>query len=579
MKVYEAEIKQTQPIGYAMVYVPQVYIQTTQPFPQVYDRSGTLVVDLPAILPGDRFEPSACKVRGLPFAGKLRHFAGVAVREVSEIIDSDGAWGDAPGAQRGFILDFGGMRSILRLLRNGTTLKYALVLPWQGTDFALGSLYPSQTGSTPTRPPDTSGAAQVSLRGAESQKFYVQIIGNLTLDQFLDACVLETLVFPANIRASVADRPPFWTHPGPLQGDTDMIGLSEALSSLAADLTAPLAPKLTLQSDAPGVLELPESFSLPAAEKSAAASWAGSPSTSLALRAGVPGVFPLHFPLPEDGKVWELRSLKLEAAALLAPWIAESVTPDPDGPTGNASIRIDARLSAGQNFASGPGLELHGVGLYLASPGDAGAELSVELAADEGGRPAGDSALASRMLSVSGPASWYEVLFDGPLVLEPGAEFWIVAKAKSGAAQWGVAPALNPAVSSSTAPTVLTPLSPHGALYSEDGTAWQPYPRMLPVPPASVAAPAAGLRVFRAPRPEENQARVTVSHANGTSIVEMALPVSDEAVETEWLWPAASRPLLPPAADGRLIHLDIRSRSSGSLEIGAATVFFAWKEA
>jgi len=60
--------------------------------------------------------------------------------------------------------------------------------------------------------------------------------------------------------------------------------------------------------------------------------------------------------------------------------------------------------------------------------------------------------------------------------------------------------------------------------------------------------------------------------------VEMALPVSGEAVEVEWLWPAASRPLLPPAEAGRSIQLDIRSVSSGALAIQAATVFFAWKD-
>jgi hypothetical protein len=573
MNVFEAEIKQSQPMAYAVYNQPQLYIQALQPFPPLYAKSGTVTADLLLIQPGDRFEPSTSIVRGLPYSGTLRNFSGVAVREVGEIVDKDGAWGDAPGAQHGFILDFGGMRSILRLLRTGSTLKYALVLPWQGTDFALGPLYPAQNGSYPNRLPDADGAARISLRGAESQKLYVQIHGNLNLDQFLDACVLETLVFPANLRASVGDRPPFWTHPGPLQGEAGMTGLAEALTSLAADLTAPLAPKLTLQSDAPGVLELPESFAFLSAEKGAAASWAGSPSTALALRAGVPGVFPMHFPLPEDGKVWELRSLKLEAAAVLSPWIAESVTPDPGGAaSGIASIRIDARLSAGQNFPSGPGMELHGVGLHLASSADA--ELSVELVSDDAGRPAGGAALASRMLTASGPAAWYEVLFDGPLLLDPGRDFWIVAKAKSGAAQWGVAPALEPTAS----PGLPLPSS-QSALYAEDGTAWQPYPRMLPVAPASVAAPAAGLRVFRAPRPEENQARVTVSHANGTSVVEMALPVSDQAVETEWLWPAANRPLLAPAADGRSIELDIRSRSSGSLEIGSATVFFAWKEA
>jgi hypothetical protein len=577
MKFFEAEIKQYQPAEYATFHAAPLYRQNHQPFPPLSERSGTLVSPLPGILPGDRFEPAVCKVKGSPFAGKLKDFSGAAVREVSETVNSNGEWAASTGSQRGFILDFGGMRSILRLLRNpGSTMTYVLVLPWQGTDFAMGSLFPSQTGTTPTRKPKSPGAEEVSLRGAESQKIYVQIQGNLTLDQFLDECVLETLVFPANLRASVGDRPPFWTHPGPLQGEVDMTGLAEALTSLAADLTAPLSPRLTLQSDAPGVLEFTGDFSFLSAEKSAPASWAGNAATFLELRAGVPGVFPMHFPEPQDGKTWELRSLKLSATAALAPWILDAVTPEPASES--ASIRVDARLSAAQNFPTGPGVELFGVGLLLGSA--QGAELSIELQADDGGRPAATPALASKMLVISangGNSAWYEASFETPWLLEAGKDFWIVAKAKSGSARWAVAPVVAPVAEDAG---TTAPGKAYAALYAEDGTAWQPYPRMLPVVSAAVAvaAPAAGLRLFRTPRPEENQARVTISHAYGASVVAMSLPVRDEPVEVEWLWPASGRPLLPPAEDGRRIDLDVQARSSGGLDVKAATVFFAWKE-
>jgi hypothetical protein len=534
--------------------------------PQPHTQSGTLILDLPQILPGDRFEPAAVTVTGEAFYGKLKAFANVTVREVPEIVNADGAWGDKPGEQRGFILDFGGMRSILRLLRSGSALTYVLVLPWQGTDFAQASLSPAYSGPFPMRTPEERGTHQFSLRGAESQKLYVQIAADLTLEEFLDQCMLETLVFPANLRASVADRPPFWTYPGPLQGETAMQGLSEALTSLAADLTAPLAPKLTLQSDAPGALQVPGGFAFLKAEKSAAASWAGSPGTAVPLRAGVPGTLPMRFPVPEDGKIWLLRSLKLSAAAGLAPWILDPVTPDPAG--GTSALRINARLSAAQGFLCAQPVELHGVGLLLAAP--QGAELSIELFADDGGRPVAAEALETRMLAVSGESAWQEALFEKPLLLEAGATAWIVVKAKSGSALWNVAPAAGSIA----------------ALYAEDGTAWQPFPRMLPAASGSPAAPgaktpvaypSAGLRLFRTPRPEENQSRVVVSHANGASLVEMALPVSDEAVEVEWLWPEAGRPQLAPAEGGRGIELGIRALSSGNLDISAATLFFAWK--
>lgn len=564
--IFAAEVKAVAQMPYGAYAALQAYGIATLPYPALSELSGTRTFDLPQILPGDRFEPAAVAVTGAAFAGKLRHFAGVSVREVPEIIKSDGEWGGGPGAQRGFILDFGGMRSILRLLRAGSSLGYVLVLPWQGTDFGAASLFPAHGGRVPTRTPAASPVAQVSLRGAESQKLYVQVANNLTLDEFLDQCVVETLAFPANLRASVNDGPPFWTHPGPLQGEASMTGLAEALTSLAAGLAAPLVPRLALQSDSPGVIAVPGGFAFLQAEKSAPASWAGDAGTTVPLRAGVPGTLPMHFPLPVDGKAWILRSLKVSAAATLSPWIFEAIGPDPQGSP--SSLRADARLSAAQGFAAAQAVELFGVGLMLGAAPDA--EVSVELCADEGGRPAPGPALAVCMLSLSGEAAWRDALFEKPLSLDAGTAWWIALKAKSGTVWWSAAPAG----------------AAKRALYAEDGTAWQPFPRMLPAPlPAGSPAPAktpvdfpaAGLRLFRAPRPDENQARVILSHAGAASTVEMALPVSDEAIEVEWLWPEGHRPELAPADSGRSLELGIRSLAGGTLEIAGATLYFAWK--
>lgn len=574
-----AQVKNKQ-VEYGRDYASVAYSVATLPFPDpLYDHSGTLVADLPELQPGDRFEPIAFTVRGLSFAGRLQDFAGASVRENPEIVNADGAWTSPSGDQHGYILDFGGMRSILRLLVQSSPMGYVLVLPWLGTDFAPGSLFPSQSGNPPTRLPASSPVSAVSLRGSESQKLYVQVKGKITLEQFLKGCIVESLVFPSNLRASVADKPPFWTHPGPLQGDDKMTGLAEALSALAADLTAPLGPKLTVQSDAPGVIRLPDGFSALTAEKSAAASWAGDAATSLPLQAGVTGTLPLHFPRPLDGKTWELRSLKLKAAPKLAPWIFEAVTPDPGaGAANRALLRIDGRLSAAQGFDLSQDAELHGVGLMLGSPGTA--ELSIELSPDAGGRP-GDAApgatsgiLATKMITVGGDAAWRDILFDKPLPLKAGT-YWIGLKAKSGKAAWSAAPG----------PDALA------ACYAEDGDGWQAFPRMvpngpgilppsplMPLPSASVASPCAALRIFRTPRPEENQARVVASHPGVTDTVEMSLPAGGGPVEVEWLFPAGNRPLLPPGADGRGTELSIRSLSSGQIDIQAATVFFAWKD-
>jgi hypothetical protein len=567
--IIQAELKQDRTAVMGFAVEGRGYAAPKRKALRLDGHSGTVVLDLPAIAPGDRFEPAAVKVTGATFYGKLEDYAGLAVREAPQTVHSDGAWGNPSGGETGFILDFGGMRSVLGLARLSGDFKFTLVLPWLGTDFGPASLFPSYPGNTPQRGPSADGAFGVSLRGAETQKLYVQIRGDLSAEAFAAACALESLAFPANLRASVADRPPFWTHPGPLQGETSMQGLSEALTSLAADLKAPLSPKLTIQSDAPGVLEVPGGFGFLQAEKGAAASWAGSPATSIPLRAGVPGTLPLRFPAPQDGKTWSLRSLRMAAHATLDPWIFEPVGTDPAGSP--ASLRIDARLSACQGFRPAAPVELHGVGLLLAAAADA--EISVELCADESGRPATGPALAVRMLSLAGAAEWREALFEKPIALEAGALAWIVLKAKSGTALWSAAPAY----------------AGIAAQYAEDGTAWQPFPRMLPAPvpgaapppgpkPTPVDHPAAGLRLFRTPRPEENQARVILSHANGGALVEMPLPVGDEAVEAEWLWPASGRPELAPGPD-RGLELGLRSLSGGVLDIASASVFFAWKGA
>jgi hypothetical protein len=91
-------------------------------------------------------------------------------------------------------------------------------------------------------------------------------------------------------------------------------------------------------------------------------------------------------------------------------------------------------------------------------------------------------------------------------------------------------------------------------------------------------ATVAGLRIFRTPWPEENQSRVTLSHTDGSTQTEMALPISDDPVEVEWLWNPAALPVLAPSEVDRTINMGIRSLSSGALNIEVATVFFTWKE-
>jgi hypothetical protein len=251
-----------------------------------------------------------------------------------------------------------------------------------------------------------------------------------------------------------------------------------------------------------------------------------------------------------------LRSLRVEAAPDLEPWIVEFLAPDAENSP--AALRVDARLGAAQPFVPLHAGELRGVSLLLGS--EAGAELGVEFCADAGGRPEA-SPLATQKLIVEGPRAWRELRLDAPLPLEAGARMWVVLKAKSGGAFWAAAAATSEA-----------------ARLSEEGTAWRPYPPMIPGE-GGVFEPAAGLRLLRLPRPEENQARLVMAHAAGPNVVQMELPPGGVSAAVEWLWPEAGRPDLPSGENGRALQLTVHPLSSGTLALESATVFVHLMEA
>ena len=79
--IIQAELKQDRTAVMGFAVEGRGYAAPKRKALRLDGHSGTVVLDLPAIAPGDRFEPAAVKVTGATFYGKLEDYAGLAVRE------------------------------------------------------------------------------------------------------------------------------------------------------------------------------------------------------------------------------------------------------------------------------------------------------------------------------------------------------------------------------------------------------------------------------------------------------------------------------------------------------------------
>jgi len=194
---------------------------TIDEVPPDYEESGEKELLLTTVAPGSRVAKAQARVSGAAFSGRLKFFKGIKVTASPVVYNADGQ-PEAPvmKGEQAFILDFTGMRSVLRLELLNNKGKFTLVLPWLGTDFSPKSLYPispSSPGGMALPLPDSVGASVVRFVGVETTKLFIQLAptGNaLKETEMLEHCRIATATHPSNVKASLNGRLPFWTRPG-----------------------------------------------------------------------------------------------------------------------------------------------------------------------------------------------------------------------------------------------------------------------------------------------------------------------------------------------------------------------------
>src|SRR4051812_16766790 len=198
-------------------------------------QSGELTIPLGTFPAGGTFDSVTFKLSGKAFHGRLKNFSGVTIAESPVGYDTAGAQqSPGNGSQRAFILDFGGLPSLLRLTIDASKANITLLLPWMGTGFADKSVYPPPTddGWNQFKPKrDPTGKTSVGIPALDTQKLLVQVqpksgsaFSGDDLNEYLG---LTTATFPSNVKAYLEGRLPFWTHPGILNEETEVTGLAE----------------------------------------------------------------------------------------------------------------------------------------------------------------------------------------------------------------------------------------------------------------------------------------------------------------------------------------------------------------
>jgi hypothetical protein len=347
--------------------------------------SGRTSVDLGRFVPGAKLRRASVRVAGEAFHGKLQDFHGTRVSDSPTLYDQSGAAAPAIAGQSAYVIDFGGVRSVLGL-RMPSGSRIVLVLPWMGTDFGQKPLYPLNSTfafyALPTA--DTVGKATVGFPAIETAKLFVQIVDGAigSADAFAQQVRIVSSVLPGNLRASLPGRPVFFTHPGVLDREVELQGLVDELNARVDELTEPTPLAIDLVCDTPGALSV--QFDAAAdleVERSAAALWGGRPSLDLPLAALQRTRVELVFPTT-DVAAWLLRGLSLELGGAFPRWRAFG----PIGaPQRRLATRIDARFSVARRVPLPGRVVLHGVALPLEVAG--ACELRLEWLAEADGAP------------------------------------------------------------------------------------------------------------------------------------------------------------------------------------------------
>jgi hypothetical protein len=509
--------------------------------------SGQTTLQFAELTPGASVRTARVRVVGQAFHGKLKDFRGTRVTRSPLVYDNSGAAVPNVAGQRAFVVDFGGVRTVLGL-RVATGLGIVLVLPWAGTDFSPKAIYPvGGTFAFYALPvPNSTGKGSVGFPAIDTAKLFVQVAGASLPDetQFAEDTRIVSGVLPQNLRASVNGRPVFFTHPGPLDREVELIGLADDLNAIAAAASTPVQATLELAADTPGAL-LP-SFDAATdlvVERSAAARWGGRDTVDVALAASMPT--PIELVFPESGALpWQVSRVVLGLTGRFPRWRAFG----PLGPPGGKlAAKVNAQFSVARRIVLPGRVTLHGLSLPLVPAGNA--ELRLEVAADADGAPAGGPPLAAVDLALAPDAPpWTEALFATPLDTGEAQALWAVLKGKSGEARW--------------AATTEPAQQPPATLYTHEGGAWQRYPVRGGTSPAPL------LRVLREPLARENAPLLGIA-------LEGAAPASaDPSESTQATLDLATSLLRSPDAGAVVLTVTATAAATGTLTVRRATATF-----
>ena len=520
--------------------------------------SGDTELALGDVGPGASIKRARVRVNGEAYRGKVRNFRGARVTSSPLVYDANGAAAPSVPGQRAFVIDFGGVRTLLGMSVPGNKAKIVLVLPWMGTDFGSRPAYPV-TGSLAFYAfpePDPTGKASVGFPAIETAKLFVQIAGGGIGDasQFAEEARIVTGVMPTNVRASVNGRPVFFTQPNALDREVELTGLAEELNAIAAEARSTIATMLKIATDTPGALLVTyDAITDLEVERSAVARWGGRDALDAPLAGLTPTPLPLVFPT-KDAMPWKVRRIALDLRGSFPPWRAFG----PVGmPTANLALKASAQFSVARRFPVPGRTVLHGIALPLRLPAG-NAEVRLEIVTDADGAPAEGKPLATLdlVLDASDAAAWHDALVPTPFDTGDATALWAVLKGKSGTVEW-------------TAQSEPGPVPP-ATLYTNEGGTWQRYPVR------GGQAPSPLLRVLREPIARENAPLLTLVLANGESatVVRSGDPSDDTPAMLEFELPAGKVVTVTPGDGAVLITLTATAAATGVLVVRSATAYF-----
>lgn len=408
--------------------------------------SGNTTLQLPYQIPSNaRVRLATATIKGETYSGTLRNFAGVSVRAAGiEYSGSDQTLPETDLSKKAFVVDLGGMRKVSALWITGNLLSaglsMALVLPWMGIEFGEKPLFPLNEEKPKL---DTTGETQVNFPEIETAKLFIQFSKNISelqagnpaiIDEILDSIVITCNTFPLNVRAAVANHPPFFTHLGEMIGEQSLPDFSAEVNAYLDELTASgvtsvdIIP-LTVTTDLPGVITL-EGHQL-SYDLVATAKWNESTRLPINFLHQEEKEVILEFPASGNDD-WQMNGLSMEITHDFPEWRTFP------RPIANVFDNIVARIAPDFNIAQcitiNESAELHGISFYLTEI-KSDAELFIELVEDLNGVP-GEKALHSEIIAV--PAfsqiQWFDVFFSKPLKTTAGRHIWFVVKSKIGSA-------------------------------------------------------------------------------------------------------------------------------------------------